>query len=316
MNMSTLKLAMRYTRYVTLVLLTCFTFKSPLCEAENLSVLVVLSDSSAPYDLFLKTFNQNLPSSIHSNVKQLASISSAETLQADLIITVGVKAAEWVSVRTDSPVLAAMLPSNTFSAILSKPGRTKQLSAIYLDQSWRRQAQLILAAFPDRKRIGVIYTPEAHLDLEILQSQLAEHDVKLVKKALKSNSDIYIELEEVLSESGVLLAVADSNIYNTNTIRNILLSSFRHGVPLVGLSQSYINAGGLCAVFSTPDQLAAQAAEVTISFAQARRLPEPRFPMHFSVAVNEKVGRALGLSMLTPESLRLEMDKIESRWGR
>ena len=44
-------------------------------------------------------------------------------------------------------------------------------------------------------------------------------------------------------------------------MRNILLTSYRRGVPLVGLSQAYVNAGALAAIFSTTEQLAEQTRE-------------------------------------------------------
>jgi len=79
----------------------------------------------------------------------------------------------------------------------------------------------------------------------------------LIARHLRSKDTLFSDLDELLIDSDVLLAVPDSEIYNSNSIRNILLSSYRRGIPLVGFSQAYVKAGALCAIFSTPEQLAA-----------------------------------------------------------
>ena len=56
-----------------------------------------------------------------------------------------------------------------------------------------------------------------------------------------------------VENSEVLLGVPDGVIYNSNNIRNILPSSYRRGIPLIGFSQGYVRAGAffVCAVFHT-----------------------------------------------------------------
>ena len=61
----------------------------------------------------------------------------------------------------------------------------------------------------------------------------------------RSADELYPKLESILASSDVLMAVPDSMIYSSSNIRNILLTSYRRGVPLVGVSQAYVNAGAL-----------------------------------------------------------------------
>ena len=117
----------------------------------------------------------------------------------------------------------------------------------------------------------------------------------------------------MLQDSDVLLALPDSSVYNSATLRNILLATYRSGIPLIGLSPAYVKAGALCAVFSTPTQIAAQAAMAIQQFWEISALPVAQYPQLFEVTVNEQVGRSLGLSIKSPAELQNEMSALIRR---
>ncbi|MFA7282747.1 MAG: hypothetical protein WC100_21885, partial [Sterolibacterium sp.] len=77
-------------------------------------VLMVLSDGQKLYQNFTNSFQQNLPTSIQVAVVERAEDFSAEAQKADLILSVGVKAAEAVAGKTRTPLLAAMIPHNRY----------------------------------------------------------------------------------------------------------------------------------------------------------------------------------------------------------
>lgn len=276
--------------------------------ADGLSVLLVLSDSNALYQNFANTYRQNLPVGIQLHLLQRAEDFDGQ--HADMVVTVGVKAAERVAKKTTQPMLAAMIPSHSYAGLLAQRSGNKLTSAIFLDQPWRRQVNFLRAVLPERRKIGVLYSADTRLEIPVLRSELSNHGLTLIGSALGSDDDLFTRLEAVLAASDVLLAVPDSAIYSSNNIRNILLSSYRRSIPLVGFSQSYVRAGALCAVFSTPEQLAAQAGHSTASFLQTRKLPGAQYPAFYEIAVNHEVARTLGLSIKPAESLRLQLEKL------
>lgn len=276
-------------------------------------MLVVLSDSKTPYQNFVNTFKQNLPANIRVGIAERAEDYSSSRQPVDLIVTAGVAAAEWVAGRTATPMLATMIPSYKYAELLAKRPSSAKTTAIYLDQSWARQVDLLRAAFPERSKIGVLYSPTTRLDINELRKRLATHEAALIAKQTTSPGSLFDDLEDILSRSEVLLAVPDSDIYNSNNIRNILLTSYRHDIPLVGFSQAYVNAGALYALFSTPEQLAVQASNITISFSQMRSLPDAQFPVLYSIAVNQEVARTLGSAIKSADLLRQQIDKLQRK---
>jgi putative ABC transport system substrate-binding protein len=274
----------------------------------------VLSDNSAPYQSFAQALNNSLPALMRATVLEHPERLSAAVPQADLIIAVGMKAAELAATQSGIPVLAVMVPQAGYEALLAQIAPKKSthaLTAIYLDQPWLRRMDFWHVALPNRHRLGLLYTPETHLDVARLRQDVAQRGGALMARPLRSADELFARLETVLASSDVLLAIPDSQIYNSSNIRNILLTSYRHGVPLIGLSQAYVNAGALCAIFSTPEQLAIQASKIVITFARDKDLPEAQYPEDYTIAVNQQVARSLGIEMRSAETIHSQMNKAK-----
>ncbi|MDO8262730.1 MAG: ABC transporter substrate binding protein [Gallionella sp.] len=281
-------------------------------QAGTLNVSLLLSDSSPPYRQFAASFNQALAAS-KADVTVVESQDASST-HADLIVAVGMKATGLAAAQAGIPVLAVMIPETGYQELLAQTSRqipARAITAIYLNQPWDRQFDFLHAALPERRRIGLLHSPDTRIDVEGLRQRIARRGGSLVALPVRSAERLFPSLESVLEGSDLLLAIPDSAIYNSSNIRNILLDSYRKGVPLIGLSQSYVNAGALCAVFSTTEQMAEQAGATVISFLRNSQLPDPQYPADFTIAVNQQVARSLGIELPSPETIRSQMGKTQ-----
>lgn len=277
-----------------------------VAQAETLNVRLVTSDSTLPYQQFSDALNKTLAASKVDVVVE--SHAGGAGVNPDLVIAAGVKATQLAIAEFDVPVLGVMIPKRGYEELLeSHPihHQTKITSAIYLDQPWERQLNFIQAALPGHKIVGLLYSSDTQITLPRLPPGMS-----LNAQSARSAENLFTKLESVLSDSDVLMVVPDSGIYNSNNVRNILLTSYRYKVPLIGISQAYVNAGALGAIFSTPEQLAEQTAEVIASFARNRQLPEPQYPVSFSIALNQQVARSLEIVLGSPEEIRARMKKM------
>jgi len=284
-------------------------------RAETLNVSLVLSDSSPPYRQFAESFNKSLTAT-KADVAVVESHEAGSATHADLIVAVGMKAMEMTVAQNGAPVLAVMIPDNGYQELMAKVLRQKParlISAIYMNQPWDRQLAFLRAAFPERRKIGLLHSPGTRIDIAGLSKQIATHGGSLIAQPVQSTEKLFPSLESVLEKSDLLLAIPDSAIYNSGSIRNILLTSYRKSVPLVGLSQSYVNAGALCAVFSTTEQMAEQAGVTVASFSQNRQLPAPQYPADFTVLMNQQVARSMGIELPLPEKVLSQMGRAGKR---
>lgn len=290
-------------------------------QAQTLNVSLHLSDDSVSYRQFADSLKLALAANqadvqiveVPGNpvdARRLSVLPGARN--ADLIVAAGTKAAELSVAQVDIPVLIVMVPDTGYKKLLAHE-TLPPVSAIYLNQPWDRQFDFLRAALPDLRKIGLLHSPDTGIDIESLRKKIAARGGSLVARQVQSADNLYAALESVLADSEVLLVVPDSTIYSISNFRNILLTSYRRNVPLVGISKAYVKAGAVCAIFSTPEQLAGQASGAIVLFARNRQLPVPQYPALFIIEVNQQVARSLELKLPTQDEIRRQMNQGAGR---
>jgi ABC-type uncharacterized transport system substrate-binding protein len=211
------------------------------------------------------------------------------------------------------PILAALIPRQSFERILRQNGRkvSPQLTAIYLDQPLTRQLALIRLALPRAKRVSVLWGPESTGSAPRLRALAESSGLQLVEAEFKSDGARFPDTRQVLSASDVFLALADPLVFNSNSIQNLLLSAFRANVPMVAFSPAYVRAGAWLSLQVTPNQVGQQLAPMVQGVLQGGGLPDHTLEStDFEVSVNEHVGRSLNLKADAAE-LRLQLRRLE-----
>lgn len=292
-----------YSRTLSAALALLFSFL-PTVQAEPLRVTVVLSEDGGAYQAFSDLLRVKL------QVPRFA-LNTVRVDQAwaasDLYIAVGMKAASVLASR-DVSALSVLVSKAGYDKLPHGPAHLRKTprSAIFLDQPIKRQVAFLLAALPDTRDVGVLYSAVPQ-ELPDLRGFLEDRGVRLHEREVDETQTLNDALDSLLNESEVLFVLADAGVYNAGTIRNILLSSYRKHVPLIGLSEAYVRAGALCAIYTTPDQIAAQTAEAARHFSETGKLPPSQYPKEFEVSVNMQVARSLDIPIKDAERLRDEI---------
>jgi ABC-type uncharacterized transport system substrate-binding protein len=269
--------------------------------AAPLRVHVVLSERGGAYQAFGDALREEFKS---QSVSLSIGESEDEAVEADLNIAVGMKAANSL-VAVKKPVLNVFVPKFGYDKLV-KSANSRNTAAIYLDQPMERQLGFLVAALPRVWHVGILYTTPPP-GLPSLRQLALERHLVLHEKVVGPERDLVDALDGVLEESEALLVLPDTDVYNAGTIRNILLTSYRKHVPLIGISPAYVKAGALCAIYSTPFQIAEQTADAIRQFAVTAKLPPNQYPREFEVSVNMQVARSLDLPIKDAEKLREEI---------
>lgn len=288
-----------------LLTFTPLLFAPALCRAADEDVVIVSSERGGAYQeaaeaLMAELERGGMP---RGEMRHLAlpELEAAPGPGPRLHVTLGVEAAAALARREPRvPVLCALLPRMAFERIAREAGRrpSAQFSALFLAQPLERQLDLIRLALPQARRVGVLWSEESRALLAPLEQAARARDLRLVAEPVHAGEPVFSALKKVLAEADVLQALPDPNIYNSGSIQNILLASFRARVPLAGYSASFVRAGALLAVQSSPAQIGRQAAQMARAALQGRgALPPPQAPQDFTVSVNEHVARSLGLQL-------------------
>jgi len=265
------------------------------------SVLVLLSDTSAPYqevaDSFRAQLQHDLPAVNVTVADPQTRAGNVLPADARLLVSVGTKATQAaLALHTRIPILAVLVPKASFDALAAPANEERRpISAIYLDQPYSRQLALIRLAFPERERVGVLLREQDRQKLDALLAAARVRKVQVVSELLPNGAAIVPALERLLAASDLLLVLPDALLYNKNDIQSVLLTSYRYHDPLVGYSQALVRAGAIMALYSTPAQIGYQAAEVALRSLNTGTLPVPQYPKYFTVSVNLQVARSLGI---------------------
>ncbi|MEI6732632.1 MAG: ABC transporter substrate binding protein [Comamonadaceae bacterium] len=296
------------------------TFMVALGACAQSSVVIVSSDDGAAYAEAAQALVQELERGGVSRFS-IRRINASEWRDARpqaprLYVTLGAEAADLLArFVPGAPVLCALLPRNSFEAILLRTGRkvSSQLSALFLDQPAQRQFQLIRLAFPSARRVGVLWGPDQAKDGGEWRTQAQAAGFQLVDAEVGTEDLLFPALKQVLDGTDLLLAVPSPQVYNSRTIQNILLTSFRANVPMMAFSPAYVRAGALLAVYVTPSQVGVQAAHLARAVLEGKTLPASGvYSNDFHISVNEHVAHSLDLS-LDEQDLSRRLRQREAR---
>ncbi len=224
-----------------------------------------------------------------------------------LNIAVGTRAgARMMAAAGDTPLLVTLVPRATFRELAQRldPADRKRTSALYLDQPPRRSLALLEALLPPPHRVGVLVGPRSRYLVPELESAAAATGTEILIEEADPGGHLIEQLSRLLDRTDSLLAVPDPDLYNRETIKPILLTSFRYRQPLIGFSRAYVRAGALAAPYSAPGHLARDAAETALRLLQPGAQAVVRAPAYFDIALNRQVARSLGIRLPDIDDLR------------
>jgi putative tryptophan/tyrosine transport system substrate-binding protein len=269
------------------------------------SIALVLSESSGPYAEFAASLNDALADSEWKILNVSKSASGA--LPGDLIVSAGSDALRKVLASPGAtPILATLLTRHNFEKILAESGRShSRVSAIFLDQPPPRKVAFLRQLLPQNKKIGMLISSETQGQLSQYRQAFKNAGLTLESEATRDPDNLLPALNTLLSRGNVLLAIPDGTIYNRDNIKAILVTSYRHQRPVIAFSAPFVTAGALAAIFTTPAQIARQTAELISKVGTS--LPPPMLPSQFSIAINQNVAAALGLSIPDEGAVRRAM---------
>ena len=295
------------------LLLAVLATVAPSRAAAAAAVWIVLSQERGAYGEVADTVKSALAQKRGAPALEIMTLAEATTRagedragrKPDLIVTVGAQAARQIAtLYPRAPLLHTLIPRLAFTELAHGQAAVRHRSAIFLDQPVDRQLDLVRVALPRHKRVAVVLGPSSRQQLGELRAAARERSLSLSVETISEEGELIGALNRLLDDSDVLLSVADPVAFSGTTIHHLLLTTYRYKVPVVGLSKSYVGAGALMAVYSTPEQIGRQIAGVLDQMAaNGWALPAPQYPKYFAVAVNERVAASLGIILDEEEAI-------------
>jgi ABC-type uncharacterized transport system substrate-binding protein len=282
--------------------------------AAPVEIEVVLSDNTSLYTDAARELRQALGSDVHCTSTTAEAVERKEKpASAALIVTLGTRALGAVLAReSPAPVVAALVPRKAFEATVAASAAPSRLvSAVFLDQPYSRQLNLIRLMLPRGSRVGVLAGSDWDPQVAALAGVARDQRLTLFREVVNAPRELHPALQRLLGEVDSILALPDASVFNASTLPNVLLTSYRKNQPVFGFSPAYVRAGALAAVFSAPEQNARQAAEMVLRALASGSLPAPQYPRAFWVSINGTVARSLDLKVQDEAVVVAELQRLE-----
>ena len=295
-----------------LTLLVSLLF-APLARANaEFPIHLILSDAGGAYQELADAFRAAVGPRRGVRVWFLADLPATQlqrlSRESALLVPVGLKAARALADNHQgrASVLMLMVPRASADRIVWPVALPRgAISAVYIDQPAERTLALVEAAFPGVKRVGVVVSEENADTVAKLREEAARRRIELKVETITAANHVARALRRVLNEAEVLLLVPDAIAINAENARNVLLTTYRFRIPVIGFSEGLARAGAVSSVYSSPAQIGDQGGRLAARMPSARgALPAAMHAAEFSLAFNSHVARSLGVNLAEEAAIR------------
>jgi len=254
-------------------------------------------------------FKKNSIISVQTQHFQNLSIEPISDKTTSLIITLGTKAAA-MPLPASIPTINTLIAENNQQAA---PAITTNKYSIYLDQPIARQLNFLNLLLPSATNIGVLTTDFSATKLPSLKTESSKLNLTLHSRSINKENNLNRELNQLIENIDVLLALPDPKIHNRENIPFLLLSTYRYNIPVIGFSKTYVHAGAIAAIYSSPAQITRQITELSLQIINAS-LPTTSHsfsPKYFSITSNSSVANSLGIQLPSTQEIKSKLLLLE-----
>lgn len=179
-------------------------------------------------------------------------------------------------------------------------------TVVYWAPSLSDQMRLAMHIMPGLRRVGLLVAPQDMARAQALRHVLAPQRIELIVREA-SAALLPRQVAELAAQSDVLLAPVDSQLFNRDNLKAVLLAAYRQNRVFIGPNPAYVRAGALASLHATPQTLADNVASAIRDFERDGKWPPPAQAGRFDVITNPQVARALGIRLPDADLLTRQM---------
>lgn len=211
-----------------------------------------------------------------------------------VIIAVGSEALEIVTASHPAvPVICTMVLSNAANKNGSLPGAAATVS---LDIPFEEMLTRLKKIFPGKTRLGIICNPATRRNTPAqlqARAQALGFMVRVVEAA--SPEQLLPALMSLKGQVDLVWCKPDGLLYNSVTIKPLILASLENRLPLIGFSESFARAGAALGIYPDFRDIGLQTGEAARQIMDNLPIAGPVGPRKLKLAVNQSVLRLIGI---------------------
>ena len=183
--------------------------------------------------------------------------------------------------------------------------------AVLLDQPLQRYLAFCKLML-DLDSVGVIEPHPIAADASLSRT-LARFALQLNQFRIDADNKLLPVLRDLLASNDALLMLPRSAVYNRDSLKGVLLTSYRNGKPAISYSPAHVKAGALASIYSSPIDIGRHLALVVErrSLSSAGDASGYEFAKFYSISSNQRVARTLNVTLPDAAELRKALDRVK-----
>lgn len=301
------------SRLTYLIVLIASLLVPVTCLAEAATLVYIITTPGSDYQTrAANTLIEKLSSSgIHSTNIDASVLENKPADGNVIFVTFGGSTSGKVKqLYGDKPQL-----NITYNGEFIKQAVAHNHSSLVLTQPACRQISFMRKLVPAWKSAGIITSRKLSKQIDDIRQCATLHGLKLRTYHVDNESELVQKLDEAIMQNDVLLTLADTVVYNSRSVKTILLTAYRHRKPVLGYSNSLVEAGAVAAIYTSAEDAGMQAAEIIEGYIAARGCFDRSIytPSTFTVSINHQVARALDIDLDEDTYINDDLDLLEIR---
>lgn len=204
-----------------------------------------------------------------------------------------------VDARLDAPVVSLFASRQAYERT-TRAAANVQATAIFGEPAPTQQMRLIASLYKRQVAVGVLTSEQSSSNEQALRGAASESGLRLEIARVGQETGLTRALNQ-LGTVTVVLIQPDTALYSQTSLRELLESTYRRRLPVIGFSAALVAAGTLASAHTDVQDTLLQL-DGALDQIAAGRLPGPRYPAYWRVAVNDSVARSL--DVVVDESTR------------
>ena len=218
----------------------------------------------------------------------------------DYIIAVGTKALKYLSISDVSiPSLNILVSRRSYQSVPKTDSIQNKTSVIYLDQPAYRILMLAKLINSEKKnKLGMLFGPTSVSEKSDYVNAASALSLQLNSQFEDSNESSLDVIESLIKGSDAYIALYDRKVLNRKIAKWLLYMANVYRKPVIAYSKSYVEAGAIAAVYTSPLDAGRNAASWLLeNINNNNTVVWDKYPQRFTVEINRKIATKLNLSI-------------------
>ncbi len=281
-----------------------------LLQADgDIQIGIVKSSNNGYFNQTIQTLINHTSKAVHLSVLDLDSDPGNSTLlqESDLVITLGAGATKAITTAyPEKLVISAYLTERQVKdQALEKNGHL----AVLLNQPLSRYlafSHLVLNA----KSIGIINHSPVKLNRK-QRKLLQKLDLNITQYQIEQSGNLLPRIRQLIGQNDTLLMLPDHTIYNRDTLKGVLLTTYRSRTAVISYSPAHVKSGALASIYSSPSDIGKHLGELLNQFLRRGAISgeSQQYARYYSTRFNHRVARAYGLALPDEAELNTRLDE-------